>query len=202
MSQPALLLLQQELRKCFQSVQVNKEVWRSALVECSPLISSLGNLAEQLRALKSVDLASTPLCHFPDLQPRLQHKLAQAVDTVLGKLSEKIETLQGVRDSTSKQVFAVFQLYEQNADSLDLHTCVARSATSPSIADMLEWLQDAECYYRVQYIQRKNLLWTLKPDDLTLMEAAPKRWASLDSPDKEERISDALFQVSFFMESE
>ncbi|XP_072532406.1 AFG2-interacting ribosome maturation factor [Salminus brasiliensis] len=202
MSHPALLMLHQELRKCFQSLKTNRDVWRSALEECSPLMSSLGNLAEQLRALKSVELVNTPLSQFPDLQQRLQHKLAQAVDTVLSKLSEKMDSLQGVRDSISKQVFAVFQLYDQNTAALDLRSCVSRSATSPSIADMLEWLQDAECYYRVQYIQRKNLLWMLKPDDLTLLEAAPKRWASLDSPSREERISDALFHVSFFMELE
>ncbi|KAL7829685.1 hypothetical protein AOLI_G00305700 [Acnodon oligacanthus] len=203
MSQAALRSLQQELRKCFQSVEASGPVWRSALEECSPLLSSLGNLAEQLRALKSVDLLNTPLAKFPDLQQRLQHRLAQAADAVLSKLREKMDALQVVKDSISKQVFAVFQLYEQNSDVLKLRSCVARSAISPSIADMLEWLQDAEYYYRVfRYVQRSNLLQMLKPDDLTLMETAPKRWASLDSPSREERISDALFQVSFFLESE
>lgn len=38
-------------------------------------------------------------------------------------------------------------------------------------------------------IQRKNLLQLLKPDDLTLLETAPKRWTSLDSPRGEDRIS-------------
>ncbi|KAI4883999.1 hypothetical protein NFI96_019515 [Prochilodus magdalenae] len=212
MSQAALLSLHQELRKCFQSLETNRSVWKSALAECSPLMSSLGNLAEQLRALKSVELVNTPLAQFPDLQERLQHKLTQATDTVLSRLDEKIDALQVAKDSISKQVFAVFQLYEQNSDFLDLRSCVARSAISPSIADMLEWLQDAECYYRVQsgqflvtvlrHVQRKYLLQMLKPDDLTLMETAPKRWASLDSPSREERISDAVSQVSFFMESE
>ncbi|KAL6457146.1 hypothetical protein MHYP_G00341090 [Metynnis hypsauchen] len=202
MSQAALLSLHQELRECFRSLEASRTVWGSALEECSPLLSSLGNLAEQLRALKSVELLSTPLAKFPDFQERLQHKLTQAADTVLSRLSEKMDALQVVKDSISKQVFAVFQLYEQNSDFLDLRSCVARSAISPSIADMLEWLQDAEYYYRVQYVQRSSLLQMLKPDDLTLMETAPKRWASLDSPSREERISDALFQVSFFLESE
>ncbi|XP_062846523.1 AFG2-interacting ribosome maturation factor [Trichomycterus rosablanca] len=200
MSQPALLLLQQELRKCFQSLETNRNTWRTVLEDCTLLMGSLGNLVEQMRALKNVALNNTPLSSFPQLQERLQLKLLHAIDTVLGQLSEKMYALCSVRDSLHKQLPAAFQLYEQN--SFPIHLCVTRSALSPSIADMLEWLQDAERFYRLQYLQRKNLLETLKPDDLTLIETAPKRWASLDSPDGEERISDALSQVSFFLESD
>lgn len=202
MSQPALLQFHQELRKCFQSLKANQTVWNGVLEECTPLLSSLGNLAEQLRALKSVEIANTPLSTFPNLPERLQHKLLNAVDTVLGELSEKVNALDLVRASVCKQVAAVFQMYEQNSELLPISTCVARCALSPSIADMLEWLQDTERYYRMQCIQRKNLLQLLKPDDLTLLETAPKRWTSLDSPRGEDRISGALFQVSFFMASD
>ena len=59
--------------------------------------------------------------------------------------------LQSVRDSNSNQLTAAFQLYERGADTLDLNTCTQRSATAPSIADMLEWLQNAELYYKQQY---------------------------------------------------
>lgn len=90
MSQAAVLQLHQELRRCFQSLQVNKTAWGGVLQECTPLVSSLGNLAEQLRALKSVEIANTPLSTFPNLPQRLQHKLLNAVDTVLGELSEKV----------------------------------------------------------------------------------------------------------------
>ncbi|XP_060798983.1 AFG2-interacting ribosome maturation factor isoform X2 [Neoarius graeffei] len=202
MTQAAVVQLHQELRKCFQSVKENQSVWKRVLEECTPLVSSLGNLGEQLRALKSVQIVHTPLRTFPNLPERLQYKLLNSADTVLREFSEKVDALGLVRDSVCKQVAAVFQLYEQNSDVLPISTCVMRCALSPSIADMLEWLQDTERYYRIQYIQRKNLLQLLKPDDLTLLETAPKRWTSLDSPREEERISDALFQVSFFMESD
>lgn len=59
------------------------------------------------------------------------------------------DSLCSVRDSLQKQLPAAFQLYEQN--SFPLHLCVARSAISPSIADMLEWLEDAERFFRIQY---------------------------------------------------
>lgn len=60
-------------------------------------------------------------------------------------------SLQSVHDSFSNQVSAVFQLYEQNRDSLDASTVMERSALAPSISDMMGWLQDAERHYRQQY---------------------------------------------------
>lgn len=60
-------------------------------------------------------------------------------------------SLQSVKDSISNQVSGVLQLYEQNADSLDMAAVTERSATTPSVVDMLEWLQDAERHYRQQY---------------------------------------------------
>lgn len=200
MSHPAVSQLHHELRHCFQGLKAKQAVWNGVLEECAPLLSSLGNLAEQLRSLKSVEISNTPLGAFPNLSERLQHKLLNALDTVLGQLNEKVDALGSVRDSVSKQVSALFQMYEQNSDLLPVSTCVARCALSPSIADMLEWLQDAESHYRIQYIRRKHLLQMLKPDDLTLIQAAPQTWKSLDSPKGEERISDALLEVSFFLE--
>ncbi|XP_035537329.1 uncharacterized protein C1orf109 homolog [Morone saxatilis] len=202
MSKPALLSLHQALRKSFQSLENNQKVWSSVLADCSPLMVSLGNLAEQSRALSNVQISNTPLRDFPDLEERLRFKLLQATDTVLVKLNEKMSSLQSVRDSISNQVSAVLQLYEQNTDSLDLLTVTERSATAPSLSDMLEWLQDAERHYRQQFLRRKTLLQTLRADDLSLLESAPKRWKSLESPSAEDRITDTLCKVSFFIESQ
>ncbi|XP_029976663.1 AFG2-interacting ribosome maturation factor [Salarias fasciatus] len=202
MIKPAVTSLHQALRKSFQTLENNHKVWRSELEECSPLMVSLGNLAEQLRALSNVQMSGTPLRDFPDLENRLRFKLLQATDTVLTKLNERISSLQSIRDAISNQVTAVVQLYQQSADSLDLSAVTERSPTSPSVADMLEWLQDAERYYRKQFLRRKALLQMLRADDLSLLESAPNRWKSLDSPSEEEQITDTLCRVSFFMESQ
>lgn len=68
-------------------------------------------------------------------------------------------SLQSVRDSISNQVSAVLQVYEQNTDSLDLLTMTERLAITPSLCDMLQWLQDAECHYRQQYPLCSCLHW-------------------------------------------
>ncbi|XP_029023782.1 ribosome biogenesis protein C1orf109 homolog [Betta splendens] len=202
MSRPTFTPLRQALVKSFQTLESNQKLWASALSECSPLMASLGNLAEQSRALSKVHIPDTPLGTFPDLEQRLRFKLLQAMDTVLGKLNEKMSSLQSVRDAISNQVSTVFQLYEQNRDVLDLPTVTKRSATSPSIADMMEWLQDAERHYQQQFLRRTVLLQMLRADDLSLLESAPKRWKSLESPSAEENITDILCKVSFFMESQ
>lgn len=90
MSKPAVASVHQALRKSFKSLEANQKVWRTALAECSPLMDSLGNLAEQIRALSNVNISNTPLKDFPDLEDRLRYKLLQATDTVLGKLNEKL----------------------------------------------------------------------------------------------------------------
>ncbi|KAJ8334792.1 hypothetical protein SKAU_G00404310 [Synaphobranchus kaupii] len=201
MSKPALFSLHQALKRSFHSLEQNQKVWNSVLEECGPLMGSLGNLAEQLLALHGVKIPSTPLARFSDLQDRLRFKLLLAVDTVLEKLAEKMCSLQSVRDAVGNQVTAAFQVYEQHADTVDLVTCLQRAAAVPSIADMLEWLQDAEGYYRQQYLRRKALLQALKPNDLADLQSTPKRWEALATPEREDSVSDTLLRVSFFMDS-
>ncbi|KAI4827588.1 hypothetical protein KUCAC02_030973 [Chaenocephalus aceratus] len=96
--------------------------------------------------------------------------------------SHSRSSLQSVRDSISNQVSAEVHLYEQNADILDLLTVTERSATGPSVSDMMGWLHDAERHFRQQFPRRKTVLQTLRPDDLSLLESAPKRWTSLECP--------------------
>ena len=90
MSKAALLSLQQALRTSFQTLESNQKVWKSVLSECSPLMDSLGNLAEQWKALSNIQLSNTPLKDFPDLEEKLRFKLLLATDTVLGKINEKL----------------------------------------------------------------------------------------------------------------
>ncbi|KAL3984081.1 gamma-aminobutyric acid receptor subunit alpha [Sarotherodon galilaeus] len=202
MSTLAVATLHQALRKSFATLESNQKVWKSVLAECSPLMVSLGNLAEQSRALSNVQISNTPLRVFPDLEERLRFKLLEATDIVLGKLNEKMSSLQSARDAISNQVAAILHLYEQNTHSLDLLAVTERSTTTPSVADMLEWLQDAERHYRQQFLRRKTLLQTLRADDLSLLESAPQRWNSLESPSAEDQITDTLCKVSFFVESQ
>ncbi|XP_015204746.2 AFG2-interacting ribosome maturation factor, partial [Lepisosteus oculatus] len=197
----ALPQLQQGIQKCFKVVELQRSAWSAALGECAPLLGSLDNLAEQLAALDAVSLNRTALGRFPGLQRRLQYKLLRAADTLLLKLGEKLSALQSVRDAISNQVMAVFQLYEQNGDAVGLAACVERSALSPSVADMLEWLQDIDRFYRDQFLKRKLFLQSIKPDSSSDLQTISQSWGALSQPDREGFVSDALMKVSFFVDS-
>ncbi|XP_015256635.1 PREDICTED: uncharacterized protein C1orf109 homolog [Cyprinodon variegatus] len=194
--------LQGALRRSFLLLQEQQGVWGSILQECDSLAESLGNLGEQMGGLARVRLSDTPLRVFPDLQERLRFQLVQEADLLLQRLRGRMSDLQSVRDSISNQASAVLLLYEDAADTLDLAALSRRSSVVPSAADMLEWLQDAERYYRQQFLQRKILLQTLRLEDLSQVEGFPQRWKTLESPDSEQRITDTLCRLSFFMESQ
>lgn len=86
-----LLAVQEVLRKCFPVVEQQQGLWQSTLQDCSPLLSSLSNLAEQLQAAQNVRFEDVPaLCPFPDLQERLRRKQLEAGDIALDKLADRL----------------------------------------------------------------------------------------------------------------
>ncbi|XP_060235551.1 AFG2-interacting ribosome maturation factor isoform X2 [Meriones unguiculatus] len=144
-----LLAVQEALKKCFLVVEKQQDLWQSTLQDFSPLLSSLSNLAEQLQAAQSLRFEDVPaLRPFPDLQERLRRKQLEAGDVVLDKLAERQATLLKVRDTISSHVEQVFHTYEQHAAVLDMDSVLQPSVVSPSVADMLEWLQDIDRHYR------------------------------------------------------
>ncbi|GAB1288899.1 Uncharacterized protein C1orf109 homolog [Apodemus speciosus] len=177
-----LLAVQEALKKCFPVVEEQQELWQSTLQDCSPLLSSLSNLAEQLQAGQSLRFEDVPaLRPFPDLQERLRRKQLEAGDIVLDKLAERLATLLKVRNTVSSHVEQVFQAYEQHASVLDIETILRPSVVSPSVADMLEWLQDIDRLYRHSYpssayLKRKYLLSSIHWGDLASIQALPKAW--------------------------
>lgn len=65
-------------------------------------------------------------------------------------------TLLKVRNTISSHVEQVFQAYEQHAAVLDIDTVLRPSVVSPSVADMLEWLQDIDRHYGSSYPSRAS----------------------------------------------
>ncbi|XP_037005426.2 ribosome biogenesis protein C1orf109 homolog isoform X2 [Artibeus jamaicensis] len=144
-----LLAVQEALKKCFPVVEEQQGLWRGALMDCQPLLASLSNLAEQLQAAQGVRFEEVPsLRAFPDLKERLRRKQLEAGDTVLDKLGEKLAVLLKVRDTVSSHVEQVLQVYEKHADAISIEAVLQASVVSPSVAEMLEWLQDIERHYR------------------------------------------------------
>ncbi|XP_002720699.1 AFG2-interacting ribosome maturation factor isoform X1 [Oryctolagus cuniculus] len=196
-----LLAVREALRRCFPAVEEQQGLWQGALRDCQPLVAALSNLAEQMQASQSVRFEDVPaLRAFPDLQERLRRKQLEAGDAVLDKLGERLATLLKVRDTVSSQVERVFQVYEQHADTLGLDAVLQPSAASPSVADMLEWLQDMDRHYRNSYLKRKDLLSSIQWGDLASIQALPQAWDRIPEAEHQEFVQDTLLNVSFFLE--
>lgn len=196
-----LLAVQEVLRKCFPVVEQQQGLWQSTLQDCSPLLSSLSNLAEQLQAAQNVRFEDVPaLRPFPDLQERLRRKQLEAGDIALDKLADRLATLLRVRDTVSSHVERVFQTYEQHSAALDMDAVLRPSVVSPSVADMLEWLQDIDRHYRSSYLKRKYLLSSIHWGDLASIQALPKAWEQISEDECQSFVPDILVSVSFFLE--
>ncbi|XP_030075664.1 AFG2-interacting ribosome maturation factor [Microcaecilia unicolor] len=192
----ALLPVHQALKKCFHAIEEQQEAWSKTIPEFKPLLSSLSNLAEQLQACRKVAFEHTPLKGFPDLQQRLTYKLISAMEDVLEKVAEKMNELQKVRDAVSQQVAAVFHIYTQQAEELGVLASLKRSAVCPSVADMLEWLQDIERHYRNDYLRRKILL-QVRYDNLPEIQGLPEVWSNVAEHKQQDLVHDTLLKVSF-----
>ncbi|XP_045715330.1 uncharacterized protein C1orf109 homolog isoform X2 [Phyllostomus hastatus] len=196
-----LLAVQEALKKCFPVVEEQQGLWQGALRDCQPLLASLSNLAEQLQAAQGVRFEEVPsLRDFPDLKERLRRKQLEAGDTVLDKLAERLAALLKVRDTVSSHVEQVLQLYEKHTDAISIDAVLQASVVSPSVAEMLEWLQDIERHYRSSYLRRKYLLSSIHWGDLANIRALPKAWDRISEDEHQDLVQDVLLSVSFFLE--
>lgn len=196
-----LLAVQEALKKCFPVVEEQQGLWQDTLRDCQPLLASLSNLAEQLQAAQNLRFEDVPsLRDFPDLKERLRRKQLEAGDTALDKLGEKLAALLKVRDTVSSHVGQVLQIYEQHADTISIDAVLQASVVSPSVADMLEWLQDIERHYRSSYLKRKYLLSSVHWGDLPNIQALPKAWDRISEDEHQDLVRDILLNVSFFLE--
>ncbi|XP_045440795.1 uncharacterized protein C1orf109 homolog isoform X1 [Pipistrellus kuhlii] len=105
-----------------------------------------------------------------------------------------------VRDAVSSHVGQVLQVYEQHADAIGIDAVLQASAASPSVADMLEWLQDIERHYRSSYLKRKYLLSSIRWEDLASIQALPAAWDRISEDEHPDLVPDILLTVSFFLE--
>lgn len=196
-----LLAVQEALKKCFPVVEEQQGLWQDTLRDCQPLLASLSNLAEQLQAAQNLRFEDVPsLRAFPGLKERLRRKQLEAGDTALDKLGEKLAALLKVRDTVSSHVGQVLQIYEQHADTIGIDAVLQASVVSPSVADMLEWLQDIERHYRSSYLKRKYLLSSVHWGDLPNIQALPKAWDQISEDEHQDLVQDILLNVSFFLE--
>uniref|UniRef100_A0A8C3BV96 Chromosome 1 open reading frame 109 n=1 Tax=Cairina moschata TaxID=8855 RepID=A0A8C3BV96_CAIMO len=100
----------------------------------------------------------------------------QLQQPLLEQLGRRREELRALRDAVGTGAASVLRVYEENAAELGLAETLRRGARRPSLADVLEGLQDVERYYRHLYLESKLLLLSISCDSLEDMEALPQAW--------------------------
>ncbi|XP_071433011.1 AFG2-interacting ribosome maturation factor isoform X1 [Pithys albifrons albifrons] len=174
---------------------------RAALSAWTPLLGSLAALAAQMRAARRLPWDAAPLGAFPELRERLWRKQRGAAEALLEQLGGRRTELREVRDAAGAAAAAVLRVYEERAAELGLEGALRRGPRCPSLADVLEGLQDVERHYRHLYLESKLLLQHLSCDSLADMEALPQAWERILERHREDVVKDTLLRVSLFVEN-
>uniref|UniRef100_A0A8B9CYG7 AFG2 interacting ribosome maturation factor n=1 Tax=Anser brachyrhynchus TaxID=132585 RepID=A0A8B9CYG7_9AVES len=175
---------------------------REALASWEPLLVSLAGLAEQLRAARRLAWGSSPLGAFGELRERLWRKQRGAAEALLEQLGRRREELRALRDAVGAGAAAVLRLYEERAAELGLAESLRRGPRRPSLADVLEGLQDVERYYRHLYLESKLFLLRISCDSPEDMEALPQAWKRILERYEEDTVQDVLLKVSLFLDNQ
>ncbi|XP_042296735.1 uncharacterized protein C1orf109 homolog [Sceloporus undulatus] len=198
--------LRSALQRVFRGILAeHRGAWEGALSGCAPLVASLGNVAQQMLALRKAValglLGSSSLGAFPDLPRRLSQKHRGAAEALLAQLrQEKLPELQKVRDAAAVHVAEVCLLCDGQLDALGLEASFQRSPLCPSLADMMEWLLDIQAFYQRTYLEAKLLLLQVRYENLEEIQALPKAWEQVMQRGLQSPVEDALLKVSFFLE--
>ncbi|XP_068015035.1 AFG2-interacting ribosome maturation factor [Melanerpes formicivorus] len=190
------------LREWAAAVTRLDAAWREALAACAPLLGSLAGLAAQMRAAQRLPWGGSPLQAFGDLQQRLWRKQRGAAEALLEQLGARRAELRAVRDAVGAGGARVLRLYEERAAELGLEAALRRGPRCPSLADVLEGLQDVERYYRHLYLESKLFLLRISCDSLVDVEALPQSWESILERYKGDIVQDTLLKVSLFVDNQ
>ncbi|XP_058675823.1 AFG2-interacting ribosome maturation factor isoform X1 [Ammospiza nelsoni] len=191
------------LRAWSEAVARAETAARGALAATAPLLGSLAALAAQMRAARRLPWDATALGAFPELRARLWRKQRGAAEALLEQLGQRREELRAVRDAVGAAGSAVLRLVEERGPAeLGLAAVLRRGPRCPSLADVLEGLQDVERYYRHLYLEIKLLLQRFSLDSLADVEALPQSWERiLERYKEDEVVQDTLLKVSLFVEN-
>ncbi|XP_015739161.2 uncharacterized protein C1orf109 homolog isoform X2 [Coturnix japonica] len=194
----AMVAMAAELRVWAASVRRWDEAWRASIAAFNPLLASLAGLAAQMRATQRLEWGGTPLGAYSELKERLWRKQRGAAEALMEEMNERREELHAVRDAVGAGLAAVMRLYEEQVAELGLTEVLRREPSRPSLADVLEGLQDVERYYRYMYLEIKQFLLLISCDSLADMEALPQTWEGILERYGEDTIQDAFLKISLF----
>ncbi|XP_025076120.1 uncharacterized protein C1orf109 homolog [Pomacea canaliculata] len=195
------LTLQKCLQKSFRNVFLLIDPLESALKQTLPKVESLANLMDQFECCSAIKSNVEPVCTtFPDLVPRLLAKIAEEILQITQDLTKAIIVIKETQEKFSKYHDVAMRLYHKCLTSVDFHTMTAVSPMTPSIADMMEWLEDADAQLYEHYYYKLHLLEDIVNKKVNSSNLVQK-WTDQDQ-EIIKKIKDHLFFVKLFVEED
>ncbi|XP_038077294.1 uncharacterized protein C1orf109-like [Patiria miniata] len=192
--------IHKQLRRSFKMVGQQVTVWQEASERSVSVVQSLVNHAEQLQCCRRAakDGCSDVLQRFPDLKDRLEFKLLGSMEVILARLKSQLLTMEGVCKKHTQHSAYSLNAYHIHYREVGVAKGLVRSATWPSIADMLQWLADVDLLYRRLYAEKQWLYDTISYDNLDEFPSLVSRWKRNDG--ELTAVKNVLAHVAFFME--
>lgn len=192
--------LQQQLQKSFTIIQQSVKSWQESLIKCKPELSSIDNLGEQYICCKEAPEYMIPMLNnLPDLKDKLLYKITTEINMKVENIQLEMKCFKNVCDRVTKQCDYSMDLYRKHADTIHMNKITERTATCPSIVDMLEWIQNTERLFLQQYHIKKHLLDQFNLNDKSTLSLLMKTWNKGDQAVLDQ-IQEYLCYTSLFME--
>lgn len=192
--------LQQQLQKSFTVIQQSVKSWQESLLKCKPELNSIENLGEQYISCKEAPEYMIPMLNtLPDVKDKLLYKITTEINVKVVNIQTEMKSLKHVCDRVTKQCDYSMDMYRKHAGTIPINDITERTATCPSIADLLEWIQDTERLFLQQYHIKEHLLDKLNLNDKSTLSLLMNTWNKGDQAVLDQ-IQEYLCYTALFLE--
>ncbi|KAL8590166.1 hypothetical protein ACOMHN_010361 [Nucella lapillus] len=188
------LALERNLQKAFKAVQSVGGVVQSTAVETLPHIQTVANLLGQYECCAAVDYGITPL--DSDFRGLLSAKIRNEIVEKVNQLKSMIEVLRMKQEVIGKLCETSLSLVRKYSSSLDVASLTADSPTTPSLADVMEWLESVDTMLYQQYWSKVELLEMVQGEE-AMSDSLVPRWTDQDEL-LADTVKDGWTQVEMF----
>ncbi|XP_013382683.1 uncharacterized protein C1orf109 [Lingula anatina] len=197
----AELAICRQLQKTFKTIQEQSEQWKLTLETCQKDMTSLENLAEQYQCCAKVDLLQTPLAQsFPDIKEKLLYKLHDEMADMINRLQDILSAQNILKDKVSHQAEQCMDLYSKYAGQLTMKKMTECSPLWPSMATMLQWVQDFSRLYREDILCKQHTLEVFSPDKPEAVSSLVEHWKM--NKMLQQQMEELLPLVAFFQQEQ
>uniref|UniRef100_A0A6B0V4I7 Uncharacterized protein n=1 Tax=Ixodes ricinus TaxID=34613 RepID=A0A6B0V4I7_IXORI len=152
--------LRREFKHTMCMIRDQKAAWEKHMQESRPHLSSVLTLSEILSSCVAAKLVASDLVsRYPDIRQRVMRKVENELLEEKAKLENTVKLLKRAQNMLSGACQKALHAYEEQRQGLRVEDICLRTETEPSIADMVEWVMDAERHFSSQYpFEALNLL--------------------------------------------